>query len=132
MQFYINKPCYYYIISLTNTACFESLCSLTFVFVSILNLVLFCSTLPVTLLVVALFLSQSFLLCFAQHLELLCSLTVSVPAKSPRPANIYPPQLPAPVPLTCTRATYLRPALNRLSCLGVAFFATDPALGLIM
>ena len=84
--------------SVANTACFESLCSLTFVSVSILTLALFCSTLPVTLLVVDWSLSQSFLLCFAQHLESLCSSTVSVPVKSPPPANIYRHQLPAPAP----------------------------------
>ena len=43
--------------------------------VSILNLALFCSTVPVALLVVDLFPSQSFLLIrFAQHLEKLCLL----------------------------------------------------------
>ena len=40
--------------------------------ISILNLALFCLTLSVALLVVDLSSSQSFMLCVAQHLELLC------------------------------------------------------------
>ena len=45
--------------------------------VSILNLALFCSTLPVALLVVDMSPSQSFSLWFAQHLESLCLLLSS-------------------------------------------------------
>ena len=73
--------------SVANTAYFESLCSLfTFVSVSILNLALFCSTLPVALIVVDLSPPQS---CFV--------LLKKVPDRKKIPATLTrdPRYLPA-------------------------------------
>ena len=95
--------------SVANTACFESLCSLTFVSVSILSLALFLlntssHSARCRLVSVSIFLA---LFCLTPRVALL----VNCPCTGEK----FPTGKYIPASITRTSATYPRPALNRLS-----------------